>query len=449
MSVYIFLGPSLPLDRARHEFDAAVYLPPVRRGDVYRLVAAERPRVIGIVDGLFDTVPAVVHKEILFAISRGVRVLGAASMGALRAAELWEFGMEGVGRVFEKYRSGEWEADDEVAVLHGPAEVGFRAASVALATIRFGLAEARDRGIVSARTADVLVSAAREQFYPNRSWQFLYEAGARAGLPPVELTALRAFVDAEQPDAKRDDALALLRRVRYTHTTDGPPPHDFDFEENIFWERLTAETGSVTTARPEEQAVTNSDVLRHLWVQRDGQDRLRGTALLHLLDHYAATLHLRPSDQDIKAALARFRRRRGLLSAEQTRQWLTTNDITEDQLLTLLRLEVVLDVVLARNDQAIGTLLPLELKRRGEFGGTVRAVERKARVLRDRGVRNLSLEDAGVGFTELMDWYQSDRESLNGTVKEHAEALGFESPREFLSEVLLEYAIAETGRERP
>ena len=85
-----------------------------------------------IVDGYFDTVPSVWHKEILVAMQRGVHVFGASSMGALRAAELHPFGMVGIGQVYEWYRDGTIDADDEVAVAHGPAEFAF-AATVGLA----------------------------------------------------------------------------------------------------------------------------------------------------------------------------------------------------------------------------------------------------------------------------------------------------------------------------
>ncbi len=97
----VFLGPSLPLDVARTELDA-VYRGPVAQGDVYRAVTAVEPlESIGIIDGQFDHVPAVWHKEILWAMDWGVHVYGSASMGALRAAELHAFGMEGVGEIFE------------------------------------------------------------------------------------------------------------------------------------------------------------------------------------------------------------------------------------------------------------------------------------------------------------------------------------------------------------
>ncbi|MBV9280357.1 MAG: TfuA-like protein, partial [Chloroflexi bacterium] len=127
MTAYIFLGPTLAVEEAQCVLDA-VYHPPVSQGDVYR-ASLHHPSAIGIVDGSFEMVPAVWHKEILWAMTRGIHVFGAASMGALRAAELAAFGMEGVGAIFEAYCRGFLEDDDEVAVRHGPAQVGYRSQS--------------------------------------------------------------------------------------------------------------------------------------------------------------------------------------------------------------------------------------------------------------------------------------------------------------------------------
>ena len=76
---------------------------PARQGDIWRAVRAHRPVAIGLIDGVFFHEPAVWHREILWALAEGVHVFGAASMGALRAAELEPFGMRGVGRVFAAY----------------------------------------------------------------------------------------------------------------------------------------------------------------------------------------------------------------------------------------------------------------------------------------------------------------------------------------------------------
>ena len=137
----VFTGPTITPAEAARELDA-VYRPPAAEGDVYR--AAERhPRAIGIIDGYFENVPAVWHKEILWAMSEGIHVYGSASMGALRAAELAAFGMVGIGTVFEAYRDGVLE-DDEVAIVHADAEFDFRPASEAMVNIRATLEKAAE-----------------------------------------------------------------------------------------------------------------------------------------------------------------------------------------------------------------------------------------------------------------------------------------------------------------
>ncbi len=59
-------------------------------------------RTLLLIDGYFHQVPSVQHKEILYALHQGLAVFGCSSMGALRAAELADFGMVGIGRVFRR-----------------------------------------------------------------------------------------------------------------------------------------------------------------------------------------------------------------------------------------------------------------------------------------------------------------------------------------------------------
>lgn len=234
MSIYVFLGPTLPVARARQILDA-VYLPPVALGGVYALVE-RRPTGIAIVDGVFETTPSVWHKEILYAMSRGVPVFGASSMGALRAAELCAFGMRGSGRIFEAYRDGVLEDDDEVAVEHASAEYGYRQISEAMVNIRFGIETARERRLIAAGTADVLLAEAKGMFYPDRSWPAIRRAGLRRGLPGDELSSLMRYIEEEQPNLKQADAIELLEQL--AHWDGAPHRPDFHFEETRYWKAL-------------------------------------------------------------------------------------------------------------------------------------------------------------------------------------------------------------------
>ena len=92
MTAVMFAGPSLWDMRGKIP-EGITVLPPAQCGD---LLAAWRNGAtrIGLVDGLFGTCRSVWHKEILAVLAAGVPVLGAASLGALRAAECAPFGMQ-------------------------------------------------------------------------------------------------------------------------------------------------------------------------------------------------------------------------------------------------------------------------------------------------------------------------------------------------------------------
>jgi hypothetical protein len=227
----------MEVDEARQILDA-VYLPPVSQGDVYRC-ALHRPRAIGIVDGFFELVPAVWHKEILWAMKEGVAVFGAASMGALRAAELEPFGMVGVGAVFEAFRDGVLEDDDEVAVRHAPPDMGYLAGSDAMVNIRATLHRAETETVLHASTRRRLECIAKGLYYPDRSYRRVLALARETGLATEELDALAAWLSANRVDQKREDARAMLDAMRAWLETDSPRTSvDFVFEHTSFWDQV-------------------------------------------------------------------------------------------------------------------------------------------------------------------------------------------------------------------
>ncbi len=235
MSPIVFTGPSLTAVDASAVLDAR-YLPPVAQGDVYR-AALTRPRAIGIIDGIFERVPAVWHKEILWALARGIQVYGSASMGALRAVELAAFGMIGIGAIFEAYRDGRLEDDDEVAVTHGPADAGFRQLSEAMVNIRCTLAAAETAGILSAETHAALTRIAKGLYYPERHYPTILERGRAEGLPAAELQGFRGWLPGGRVNQKRDDALAMLRAMRQALDEPAVPARPaFRLARSLHWE---------------------------------------------------------------------------------------------------------------------------------------------------------------------------------------------------------------------
>jgi hypothetical protein len=213
VSVVIFVGPTLYRRDPRSLLDAE-YRPPAAQGDVLRAALAPGTRIIGIVDGYFECIPAVWHKEILWAMAHGIHVFGSASMGALRAAELRGFGMEGVGRVYQAIVDGELEDDDEVAVVHAPSEFGYRPASEAMVNVRATLSAAEAAEIVSSQTAAIVIEGAKSLFYPERHYPRILEAALTAGAAASEIDALGRFLPSGRVDQKRMDALEMLETIR-------------------------------------------------------------------------------------------------------------------------------------------------------------------------------------------------------------------------------------------
>lgn len=205
----VFLGPSLPQAQAARLHPTAEWHPPIQRGDLDDLMR-EPPGMAGIVDGLLFQSFAISPKEVLRLLRAEWTVYGSSSIGALRAVELERYGMRGIGTVFEMYRSGAIDGDDEVAMVYSAD--GRTGLSDALVSIRCGLALACQRGVVSQHSAAVLTRCAKRLYFPDRSWRRVI-AECRGRVADADLAALTAFIEAECCDVKRDDAIALVKTL--------------------------------------------------------------------------------------------------------------------------------------------------------------------------------------------------------------------------------------------
>lgn len=204
MSVVVFLGPSLPLAQARRVLSAK-YLPPARQGDVFRVLPS-RPKVIVLIDGVFEAVPSVWHHELRAALASGVHVIGASSMGALRAAELHGEGMHAVGAIAKSYVDGSRRDDADVALLHGDAESKYRPLTVPLVNVEATVAKCR--GLTRDEKTSLL-RAARQSFFKDRTWHSLVAAQRR--WDPERREAVLALLRDGVVDQKAIDAVAALR----------------------------------------------------------------------------------------------------------------------------------------------------------------------------------------------------------------------------------------------
>jgi hypothetical protein len=235
MSAVIFAGPSFP-PSARAAVAGLEWRPPLCRGDLY-LAALDRPSFIGVVDGYFETMPTVWHKEILWAMAQGIHVYGAASIGALRAAELADFGMKGVGLVYREFRSGGLTDDDEVAILHGPAEVDYVPVTEAMVNVRSTVDRALQSGIVEPEVAAVLVDTAKSLFYKDRTYDLILKRAAERGVASEKRERFADWLPHGKVDQKRLDAEEMVGAIVDHRRTDSNPfEASYQFAHTFAWE---------------------------------------------------------------------------------------------------------------------------------------------------------------------------------------------------------------------
>jgi hypothetical protein len=227
MRPVVFAGPSIfGLDLTA--FPDLEILPPAAAGDI--LAAIKRGvAAIGLIDGLYSDRAAVWHKELLHALSSGIPVVGAASMGALRAAECEPFGMIGMGEVFEAYRDGARISDADVAIVHAPADLDYRPLTVALVDAE---ATIGSMGDLQEDASDRLLKAARRQHFSNRTWRSIVK---EAGLAPELAKTLADNVIS----VKRNDALKMLKALRGGDFAQASHPQ-WKFQNTLFFQSLVA-----------------------------------------------------------------------------------------------------------------------------------------------------------------------------------------------------------------
>ena len=211
----VFLGPSLQLAEARRELPDGVFLPPIKRCSLLPFLD-DPPPAIGIVDGEFFQSFAISTQEILLYLERGVPVFGASSIGALRAVELEAYGMTGVGQVFEMFRDGRLQADDEVAMTFCPETL--RPLSEPMVNLRAALAESRRLGLLSPAEYRTVIARLKAAYFPDRTVPRLLQELKRI-VPSDRFVRIRDWWRQSAPDVKASDARSLLRRMR-----DSPTP---------------------------------------------------------------------------------------------------------------------------------------------------------------------------------------------------------------------------------
>ena len=210
----VYLGPTLRREEAVKILDAD-YRDPAKKGDFLMLSQdADEKKYVGFIDGVFlhDYPPPPIEVYHL-ATRNNIELLGASSLGALRAVELEKFGMKGIGKIFQLFKNGIIDADDEVAVTFVRGSNVLQ--SEAMIDIRFNLFLAYKKGIITNDTKKRFVKIAKGIYFPFRNYEDIINL-TQQQYPSIhdELENFRGHILQNRDSLKARDAVKLLKYLK-------------------------------------------------------------------------------------------------------------------------------------------------------------------------------------------------------------------------------------------
>jgi TfuA protein len=210
----VYLGPTLNREEASRILDAD-YRDPAKKGDFLRLSrTSDEKKYVGFIDGVFlhDYPPSPIEVYHL-ATRKNIELIGASSLGALRAVELEKFGMKGIGKIFQLFKNGILDADDEVAVTFVRDKNILQ--SEALIDIRFNLFLAYKKGIITNQTKKRFVKIAKNIYFPYRNYDDIIRL-TQEQFPSIhdELENFGDYILKNRDSLKARDARKLLKYLK-------------------------------------------------------------------------------------------------------------------------------------------------------------------------------------------------------------------------------------------
>ncbi|HXV88348.1 MAG TPA: TfuA-like protein [Nitrososphaeraceae archaeon] len=210
----VYLGPTLSREEAIKILDAD-YRDPAKKGDFLMLSRdSDEKKYVGFIDGVFlhDYPPPPIEVYHL-ATRKNIELIGASSLGALRAVELEKFGMRGIGKIFQLYKNSVINADDEVAVTFVRGSNILQ--SEAMIDIRFNLFLAYKKGIITNETKRRIAKIAKNIYFPFRNYEDIIKL-TQQQLPSIydELESFRSYILKNRDSLKARDAIKLLKYLK-------------------------------------------------------------------------------------------------------------------------------------------------------------------------------------------------------------------------------------------
>jgi hypothetical protein len=331
MKIIGFAGPSIGNSKNERSNKAIQWFPPASLGDFLSAIHRYLPDVVVLVDILPWPSLSVWHKEILWALSHGIRVVGTGAGGAIRAAELSFSGMRGYGRVYEMYSGERFEDDSAVLCRFEHTDNCYRRVTEPLVNIIATLSQGQAEDMLTGEERSLILEVAQKIFFEERTREHLLERVQMAGAGAESCQSLNSLLENAYVDQQAIDVEQTLLRLEDPGFLGAPPsPETIPISvkesttlfRNLYDRDRTVSRGDVKMRLYEvgDYFTTHSDT-----IEPDSKNALNRELALILVEK----LGLDVSQAEIKDSAEEFRYANGLQKDQDWSDWLYSNDMNE------------------------------------------------------------------------------------------------------------------------
>jgi hypothetical protein len=387
-----------------------------------------------IIDGIFHQSLSIWHKEVIWALQiPGVKaVYGASSMGALRAADMANFGMIGCGKIYEWYFEGVIVDEAAVASMYTASPRGELVAStVPTVNIYGSLLKGLETGVIDSEQAEGMFSRAAAIHWTERTMRSLEPIGQL-----VDLLAAH--------DQKAIDALQLLCTFRQLQPVEGFTKPTQESLSLLFSAQFERDRSVMVGGRP----VKLQDIDAFVSLHSQEFEELSETAdnrilALLLADIYRITL----TGEELDAEWRRMNIKKGLRSLEEHNRWLRDNHVNARELYRLLgeeiRLRKLRRALMVRCGPRRRTQRLLDLlKLNGQYAYWCNAAARHEQLLESQGGESGLLEFGNEMNVSnlLLQHAKSSGQTISASLEDYIAENGFGTLRELAVALLRDRA---------
>lgn len=317
MKAIVFVGPSVngEIDKIKNDYPEIIFYPPLKHAELLSIIEIEKPTIVGIVDDYTGFGESSWHSEILYTLKKGIKIFGAASQGAIKALELDNMGMIGIGKIYQYYKNKSIISHDEVLCVFN--NETFK--KITIPYINF---------LLSSIDKDIL-KIIQKIHWKERTFKKIYEKLRENGFSDEDFKKIKE----KYIDFQKLDTLLLLNKIREFKSKNNEIKLNKIKEDSalkIMYERdrIVKNNKGRTTLND----VANFTVFHHL----NPTELIFNSLNREIVAFFAKYLNIQLSNDEIDNEIKRFKRDRNIKNEQDYQKWLEENDINETILLELI-----------------------------------------------------------------------------------------------------------------